>query len=147
MKAPKKKPVVLIADDDPEDRMLMAEAFKNNGSTPALRFVKDGEELLDYLFHKGKFRDASKHPIPDLIFLDLNMPKKDGREALAEIKSHPDCRKIPLIVWTTSGLENDIVESYRLGANSYITKPSTFELLSQVLALVDRYWMGIVALP
>ena len=142
-----RNPLILIADDDQEDWMLLAEAFKKKQLASNLRFVRDGEELLDYLGHKGRFSDKTKNPSPDLIFLDLDMPKKDGHGALLEIKSHPDHRKIPLIVWTTSSRENDIVESYRLGANCYITKPSTFELLSEVVALVEQYWMQTVALP
>jgi CheY-like chemotaxis protein len=112
-----------------------------------LRFVEDGDELLDYLYHRGKYADAGSSPSPGLILLDLNMPRKDGREALREIKADPDLRRIPVVVLTTSKAEEDIYRTYDLGANSFITKPVSFEGLVAVMRDIGRYWIEIVELP
>ena len=142
-----RKPVViLIADDDPEDCMLIKDAFKEGLLVNGLRFVEDGEELMDYLRHQGKYRDRSAYPRPGIILLDLNMPKKDGREALKEIKSDPDLRSIPVVILTTSKEEEDILRSYDLGANSYITKPVTFAGLVEAIKSLGKYWFEIVEL-
>ena len=103
--------------------------------------------LLDYLFHRGAYTDAEKAPRPGVILLDLNMPKKDGREALKEIKAHPDVKDIPIVVFTTSKAEEDIYRSYKLGVNSFITKPVTFERLVEVMQTLGKYWFEIVTLP
>lgn len=139
--------VILLADDDEEDRMLASDALQESRVVNDLRFVEDGDELLDYLAHRGKYSDPRSSPLPGLILLDLNMPRKDGREALREIKADPDLRRIPIIVLTTSKAEEDIYRTYDLGANSFITKPVSFEGLVQVMRDIGRYWIEIVELP
>lgn len=138
---------ILMADDDPDDRLMAAKAMKEYRVKNGLRFVEDGEELLDYLYHRGKYADPASSPTPGLILLDLNMPKKDGREALAEIKAHPELRKIPVVVLTTSKAEEDILRAYDLGVNSYITKPVSFQGLAEVMKTLSIYWFEIVKLP
>jgi two-component system, response regulator len=141
------KPInILMADDDPDDRMLMKEALEENNIPNVLEFVEDGAELMDYLTKKGRFV-LEKTVKPGLIFLDLNMPKIDGREALKRIKSDVDLRRIPVIILTTSKAEDDIFKTYDLGVNSYITKPTRFADLVKVTAEIGRYWLGIVELP
>lgn len=139
--------VILLADDDEEDRMLAANALEESRVVNDLRFVEDGEELLDYLYHRGRYADADSSPTPGLILLDLNMPRKDGREALREIKNDRDLRRIPVVVLTTSKAEEDIYRTYDLGANSFITKPVSFEGLVAVMRDIGRYWIEIVELP
>lgn len=142
------KPItILMADDDADDRMLTREAFEESLLANDLRFVVDGVELMDYLYHRGQFSDPAQSPRPGLILLDLNMPKKDGREALEEIKSDPDLASIPVVILTTSKEEEDIHRSYQLHCNSYITKPVTLEGLVQVIKSLGRYWFEIVELP
>jgi len=138
---------ILMADDDRDDRLLMRRAFDISRLANDLRFVEDGEELMDYLHHRDKYRDNSSAPRPGLILLDLNMPRKDGREALKEIKDDANLREIPVVVLTTSKDEEDILRSYDLGANSYITKPVTFEGLCDVMKSLGKYWFEIVELP
>jgi CheY-like chemotaxis protein len=144
---PGKPIVILLADDDEEDRMLTSEALSESRVVNDLRFVADGEELLDYLYHRGQFADPDSSPAPGLILLDLNMPRKDGREALRDIKADPDLRRIPIIVLTTSKAEEDIYRTYDLGANSFITKPVHFNSLVDVMKQIGRYWIEIVELP
>ena len=139
--------VILLADDDEEDRMLAADALEESRVVNDLRFVEDGEELLDYLYHRGKYADVSSSPAPGLVLLDLNMPRKDGREALREIKADPDLRRVPVVVLTTSKAEEDIYRTYDLGANSFITKPVSFDGLVAVMRDIGRYWIEIVELP
>lgn len=137
---------ILMADDDPDDRMLTQEALVENKLANDLHFVVDGEDLMDYLHQRGKY-NSENAPLPGLILLDLNMPKKDGREALAEIKADPKLRRIPIIVLTTSKAEEDIIRSYDLGISSFITKPVTFDDLVEVAKAIGNYWFGIVVLP
>lgn len=139
--------LILVADDDEEDCMLEREAMEESGLVNALHFVHDGEELMDYLYHRDPFTDRSAHPDPGLILLDLNMPKKDGREALREIKADDRLRRIPIIVLTTSKAEEDILKTYHLGVSSFITKPVTFEGLVNVMKALSTYWFQIVELP
>jgi CheY-like chemotaxis protein len=139
--------IILLADDDEEDRMLAADALAESRVVNDLRFVEDGDELLDYLYHRGRYSDLQKSPAPGLILLDLNMPRKDGREALREIKADPDLRRIPVVILTTSKAEEDIYRTYDLGANSFITKPVSFEGLVAVMRDIGRYWIEIVELP
>jgi len=142
------KPVtILMADDDQDDCLLVKDAFKESRLVNDLRFVDDGEDLMDYLYHRGKYADMTLSPRPGLILLDLNMPRKDGREALKEIKSDSDLRSIPIVVLTTSKQEEDIIRSYDVGANSYVTKPVTFKGLVEVMRSLGRYWLEIVELP
>jgi CheY-like chemotaxis protein len=139
--------VILLADDDEEDRMLAADALEESRVVNDLRFVEDGDELLDYLYRRGRYSEPDAAPSPGLILLDLNMPRKDGREALREIKADPDLRRIPIIVLTTSKAEEDIYRTYDLGANSFITKPVSFDGLVGVMRDIGRYWIEIVELP
>ena len=138
---------ILMADDDPEDRMLAQEAFDESRISNALQFVEDGEQLTDYLYERGKYSEKGTAPRPGLILLDLNMPRKDGREVLKEIKSDPDLRRIPVVILTTSKAEEDIIRTYDLGVNSYITKPVTFAGLVDVIKAFEQYWFSIVELP
>ncbi|HYT60104.1 MAG TPA: response regulator [Haliangiales bacterium] len=144
----KVKPItLLLADDDPDDRLLAEQALEKSRVANDLRCVEDGEELLDYLRRRGKYADPKESPRPGLILLDLNMPRKDGREALREIKGDPKLRDIPVIVLTTSKAEEDIARSYNLGVNSYITKPVKFSALVDVMKAIGKYWFEIVELP
>ncbi|MBK9154640.1 MAG: response regulator [Chloracidobacterium sp.] len=136
-----------MADDDADDRMMTKEALEESRVVNDLRFVEDGEELLDYLLHRGRFAAEGASPKPGLILLDLNMPKKDGREALKEIKAYPELRRIPIVVMTTSKAEEDIYRSYELGANSFITKPVTFDRLVELMKTIGDYWVEFVELP
>jgi len=138
---------ILMADDDPDDRMLTRDAFAECRLANDLHFVEDGEQLLDYLNRRGQYTDLRDTPLPGLILLDLNMPRKDGREALKEIKADPALRRIPVIVLTTSKAEEDIVRSYDLGVNSYVTKPVTFKALVEIIKVLGRYWFEVVELP
>lgn len=138
--------VILMADDDADDRMLTKDALEESRVLNELRFVEDGEELMDYLKRRGKYADADA-PRPGLILLDLNMPKKDGREALKEIKADPDLRRIPIVVMTTSKAEEDIFRSYDIGASSFITKPVTFGRLVDLMRALGDYWVEFVELP
>jgi CheY-like chemotaxis protein len=138
---------ILLADDDEEDRLMTTEALTESRLANEVRFVADGEELTDYLFRRGAYVNGADAPTPGLILLDLNMPKKDGREVLAEIKRDPRLRQIPVVVLTTSKTEEDIVRSYALGVNSFITKPVTFEGLVEAMTVFTQYWFEIVALP
>ncbi len=142
------KPItILMADDDADDRLMTKEAFAESRLANDLRFVEDGVELLDYLKRRGKYTDPSSSPRPGLILLDLNMPKKDGREALKEIKSDPKLKSIRIVVLTTSKAEEDIYRTYDLSAASYITKPVTFNAMAEVVKVLGKYWLEIVALP
>lgn len=145
--APAKPVTILMADDDPDDRQLTREAFEEAKLVNDLRFVEDGIELLDYLHRRGKFTDPATSPRPGIILLDLNMPRKDGREALEELKADPRFRAIRVIILTTSKAEEDILRSYNLSAASYITKPVTFESLVDVIKTLGKYWLEIVELP
>jgi two-component system, response regulator len=139
-------PTILMADDDPDDRMMMKEALEENNFSHALHFVEDGEELLDYLHRRGKFLSA-KVCTPSLILLDLNMPKVDGREALRHIKSNINFKRIPVIVLTTSHAEEDVVTTYDLGVNSFISKPVHYNDLVLVAREISNYWFNTVLLP
>lgn len=138
---------ILIADDDAEDRMMMEEAFAESHLANPLRFVEDGEELMDYLYRRGLYSEPASAPRPGLILLDLNMPKKDGRKALQEIKGDRTLRQIPVVILTTSKAEQDIYRSYDLGVNSFITKPVTFTALMETVKTFGKYWFDIVELP
>ncbi len=138
---------ILLADDDEEDRMLIEEALEEARLANDVRTVADGQELLDYLRQEGAYENAEDSPRPGLILLDLNMPRKDGREALREIKADPELRRIPVIVLTTSKEEEDIYRTYDLGVNSFITKPVSFDDLLEIMRTLGRYWLEIVELP
>jgi CheY-like chemotaxis protein len=144
---PRHPVVILMADDDQDDRQMTAEAFQECRLYNPLQFVEDGEELMDYLKRRGRFGDETVYPMPGLILLDLNMPRKDGREALREIKADPALSDIPVIVLTTSKADEDVAMSYRDGANSFITKPVSFTALLEVVQTLGKYWLQIVDLP
>jgi CheY-like chemotaxis protein len=138
---------ILLADDDPDDRMLTQDALDEAHLANALHCVEDGEELMDYLHRRGAYTSLRDTPLPGLILLDLNMPKKDGREALKEIKADPVLRRIPIVVMTTSKAEEDIYRTYDLGVNSFIVKPVAFQGLVEIMQTLTQYWFQIVALP
>tara|TARA_R110000851_G_C13101778_1_gene568608 strand:- start:4607 stop:5062 length:456 start_codon:yes stop_codon:yes gene_type:complete len=138
---------VLIADDDQDDCLMIQEAFRECRIANRLQFVHDGEALIDYLKRRPPFDDEKQFPTPGLILLDLNMPLKDGREALMEIKSDAALRAIPVVVLTTSSTEEDVLRSYGIGVNSFITKPVSFSRLIEVVRALGHYWLNIVELP
>jgi CheY-like chemotaxis protein len=138
---------ILMADDDADDRLMAQEAFEEARLANELHFVEDGEALMDYLYRRGSYATRSAAQDPGLILLDLNMPKKDGREALKEIKEDPALRHIPIVVLTTSKAEEDILRTYDLGVSSFITKPVTFAGLVELVQALTRYWFEIVTLP
>lgn len=138
---------ILIADDDEDDRMLVADAIKESRLSNPITFVEDGVELMDYLRREGRYSDLAAQPLPGLILLDLNMPRKDGRTALGEIRADDTLRRIPVVVLTTSQAEEDILRTYGLGVNSFITKPVSFERLVEIVRVLGEYWFEIVALP
>lgn len=146
-----RKPIrILVADDDADDRLMIAEAFEEAMLSNPVDFVKDGIELLEFLRGEGEHvgkAEAGAGSLPGIILLDLNMPRMDGRTALEEIRNDPRLRRIPVVVLTTSQAEEDILRTYDLGVNSFITKPVTFEGLVQVVQVLNRYWIEIVALP
>jgi CheY-like chemotaxis protein len=147
MKQREKTLIILMAEDDPDDRLLSKEALNETLLPHELRFVEDGEELLDYLSHTGKYKSGANAPRPAVILLDLNMPKKDGREALEIIKANPGLRRIPVIVLTTSKADEDIFHSYNLGVSGYITKPSSLNELVDIMETLGKYWFETVELP
>ena len=138
---------ILMADDDFEDRLLTRHAVDEIGLRVDLRFVGDGEELMEYLSQVGQYADPASSPRPDLILLDLYMPKKDGREALEEIKSDRDLRRIPVVVFSASSVDEDVSNSYDLGANSVLAKPASFEALVRTMRNLSSYWFEMARLP
>jgi CheY-like chemotaxis protein len=139
--------VILLAEDDPDDQLLVQDAIRECGWQGELRCVENGEELLDYLHRRGQYAAPAAAPRPGVILLDLNMPRKDGREALRDIKAEPNLRRIPVVVLTTSKADTDIAGLYDLGASSFISKPAHFEGLLNVMRAVGQYWFQIVELP
>ena len=142
-----REPICILLADDPDDRMLTERALKKNRLANLIKMVEDGEQLMDYLYRRGSFADPESSPRPGLILLDLNMPRKDGREALEEIKSDPSLRRIPVVVLTTSEAEQDILRSYDLGVNAFVTKPVTFDGLAEAIMRLGEFWFEIVKLP
>lgn len=138
---------IVMAEDDPDDRLLAQDALEEARLVNELDLVENGEELMDYLLRQDKYAALAGTPLPGLILLDLNMPRMDGREALEKIKGRPELRRIPIVVLTTSKGDEDILRTYDLGANSYITKPVTFDSLVQIMRDLGRYWFEIVQLP
>jgi two-component system, response regulator len=141
-----KASVILLADDDPDDRDMTRKALERSRPPHELHTVADGEELLDFLHHRGRYSPPALSPTPGLILLDLNMPRKDGREALAEIKANPMLRRIPVVVMTTSQAKEDIFRTYDLGGSSFISKPIAFTELVEVVARLTQYWFETVTL-
>jgi len=144
---PKKNIKILIADDDRKLQALIKEAFDNNNTICDIFFVDNGEELIDFLRNTGKYSDKNMYPRPGIILLDLNMPKKDGYQALKEIKSDDSLKNIPIVVLAASKSKEDISATYNLGISGYITKPNTFESLAEILKITSSYWFEIVELP
>lgn len=138
---------ILVADDDADDRLMIKDAFEESRLGNPVDFVEDGVQLMEYLLRTSAYEGAQDVPYPGLILLDLNMPRKDGRTALREIKAHPELHRIPIVILTTSKAEEDIVRTYDLGVNSFICKPVTFDGLVEIVRTVGRYWIEIVALP
>lgn len=142
------KPItILVADDDPDDRLMIKEALEEARLVNGIDFVEDGVDLMDYLRRRGKHTDRQGPSKPGLLLLDLNMPRKDGREALEEIRADSDLKRIPVIVLTTSAAEEDIARTYDLGASSFITKPVSFDDLVRTMKTMTDYWLQIVSLP
>jgi len=146
-KAHKSAALILLADDDEDDRLLTADALRISRVGNHVKTVADGEELMDYLYHRGKFAPDASSPRPSLVLLDLNMPKKHGKEVLREMKSDPMLRSIPVVILTTSQMETDVEITYNLGANSFIVKPVTFDGLVRSMTVATEYWLRIVRLP
>lgn len=138
---------ILLAEDDPDDRMLTRRALEESRMATTCATVKNGEELMAYLRQEGEYTEPERAPHPDLILLDLNMPRKDGREALREIKSDAELRRIPVVVLTTSEAEQDILQSYDLGVNAFVTKPVTFDGLTEAMQSLGEFWFDLVKLP
>ncbi|MCH8826206.1 MAG: response regulator [Chloroflexi bacterium] len=147
MSSTRKTITILMADDDEDDRMFAQDALVEARLANHIDFVEDGEELMDYLRHRGKYDNGNSPTRPGLILLDLNMPRKDGREALKEIKADPKLRQIPVVVLTTSKAQEDIFRTYDLGVSSFITKPVSFEGLVDIMKTLSKYWFEIVTLP
>ncbi|MEM0951427.1 MAG: response regulator [Cyanobacteria bacterium P01_H01_bin.74] len=143
-----KQPVnILLADDDPDDQSITLEAFRESELPNHFYAVENGQELLDFLRHKGCYKNVKKSPRPSLLLLDINMPKMTGLEALQEIKQDDQLRTIPIIILTTSIADEDIIRSYNLGVNSYIKKPVNFEDLLEAVIKINTYWFDLVSLP
>jgi CheY-like chemotaxis protein len=138
---------ILVAEDDADDRLMIKDAFDESRLGNPVDFVEDGVQLMNYLQREGEFAHMSNQPYPGFILLDLNMPRKDGRTALREIKASQVLQRIPIVILTTSKAEEDIVRTYDLGVNSFICKPVTFDSLVEIVKTVGRYWIEIVALP
>jgi len=135
---------ILLVEDNPGDARLTQEAMRAANMTNVLHVVEDGEQAMEFLRRRSRFKDA---PRPDLILLDLNLPKKDGRSVLAEVKTDPDLRRIPVVVLTTSRSEEDVLQAYDMHANAYVTKPVNLEKFMRIVALIDEFWLKVVTLP
>ena len=138
---------IVVADDDADDRMMIKDAFDESKLGNPVDFVEDGVELLEYLNRQGKWTHLTNQPFPGFILLDLNMPRKDGRTVLKEIKESSELHRIPIVILTTSKAEEDIIRTYNLGVNSFICKPVSFDKLVDIVKTVGHYWIEIVALP
>ncbi|GAB3998567.1 response regulator [Spirosoma daeguense] len=137
---------ILIADDDTDDRLFMERALRQSGYTHNILFVEDGEELMEYLRHEGRYTEENA-PWPNLLILDLNMPRKNGFQALKEIKDDPNLRRLPVVVMTTSSADEDVLKTYHLGVNSFVTKPFDFNRLVEMVGALKTYWLDTVKLP
>ena len=135
---------ILLVEDNPGDARLTQEAMRAAKMTNVLHVVEDGVQAMEFLRRRSRFKDA---PRPDLILLDLNLPKKDGRAVLAEVKTDPDLRRIPVVVLTTSRSEEDVMQAYDMHANAYVTKPVNLEKFMRIVALIDEFWLKVVTLP
>ncbi len=140
------RPTLLVADDDADDRMFLEQALRQTGYEHDILFVEDGEDLLDYLQHRGQYSPQNA-PWPSLLLLDLNMPRVNGLQALAQIKQDPSLRRLPIVVMTTSNADEDVLKTYELGVNSFITKPFHFNRLVEMMDMIKTYWLDMVKLP
>ncbi len=147
MKMQSKTLIVLMAEDDADDRLMVEEAWKEIDSPHDLRFVMNGEELLNYVYHREPYQESGSAPVPSLILLDLNMPKVDGREVVKTMKVDPVLKRIPIVIFSTSDQHEDVVPAYDLGVNGYITKPLTFDDLVATMKMVNDYWLSLTTLP
>jgi CheY-like chemotaxis protein len=138
---------IVVADDDVDDRMMIKDAFDESKLGNPVDFVEDGVQLMEYLRREGDYKHLASQPFPGFILLDLNMPRKDGRTALKEIKESAELHRIPIVILTTSKAEEDIIKTYNLGVNSFICKPVSFDKLVDIVKTVGHYWIEIVALP
>ena len=138
---------ILMADDDPDDRLMAEQAFQQYRLKNGVVFVEDGQELMDYLLHQCQYADAEQFPLPDLILLDLNMPLMGGQEVLAEVKADDSLRTIPVVILTTSRTESDVGKAYGHSANCYITKPVDFDAFAEVVRSIESFWFTVVTLP
>lgn len=138
---------IVVAEDDPDDRFLIEDAFRENKIENEVQFVENGEELMAYLKREGEWEELRGRPLPGLILLDLNMPRMDGREALKLIKDDPVLASLPVVAFSTSGAAEDIEETYTAGVNSFISKPKTYDGLVQVVRVLNDYWIDIVRPP
>lgn len=139
--------VILLAEDDDDDYFLTRDAFQEARCSGRLRRVKDGEDLMDYLNRRGEYQGLNGSSRPLMILLDLNMPRKDGREALKEIKSDPRLKGIPVVILTTSRADEDLEHAYELGVNSFIRKPASFSEFVDVVKTLKKYWLETVEVP
>lgn len=139
--------VVVVAEDDEDDRLMTEEAFRENGMETKIMFVQDGVELLDYLHRRGKYIDPASSPRPALVLLDLNMPRMDGREALKQMKTDDHLRTIPVTIFTTSKAQEDVVRSYGLGVNCFVSKPVTFTGLVDAVRQISHFWFDLAEIP
>lgn len=138
---------IVVADDDADDRMMIKDAFEESKLGNPVDFVEDGVQLMEYLRREGQYSNLAGQPYPGFILLDLNMPRKDGRTVLKEIKESSELHRVPIVILTTSKAEEDIIKTYNLGVNSFICKPVSFEKLVDIVRTVGHYWIEIVALP
>jgi CheY-like chemotaxis protein len=146
--AMEKRTVVIIAEDDPDDRLLIQDAiYEATTNRVDVHFVKDGAEMLDYLYRRGLYLDEQAAPQPELVLLDINMPRKSGLEVLEEIKRDPALRTIPVVLLTTSRAPEHIARSYELGGAGFVTKPNSFTELVDLMRSIERYWFRTVQLP
>lgn|SRR5574338_1294971 len=140
--------LVIIAEDDPDDRLLIRDAIREAASANVeVRFVQDGVELLDYLYRRGRYAGGENAPTPELVLLDINMPKKTGLEVLEEIKHDDALRTIPVVLLTTSRSQEHIERSYELGGAGFVTKPSSYSDLVDLMRSIEKYWFRTVQLP
>ncbi len=140
-----RRPLILVAEDDEDDRLLIGGALARTPAQPDVRYVTDGRELLDYLRRQGRWVEPATSPVPDLVLLDLNMPRVNGREALRALKQDPSLRRLPVVVFTTSEDLRDVQACYEAGANAFVTKPSSLEELSRALAVTADFWLAVAA--
>ena len=138
---------IVVADDDADDRMMIKDAFEASKLGNEVDFVEDGVELLEYLRREGRYSKLAGEPFPGFVLLDLNMPRKDGRTVLKEIRNDPKLHRIPIVILTTSKAEEDIIKTYNLGVNSFICKPVSFDKLVDIVRTMGHYWFEIVVLP